>query len=55
MAQTKLSTEKEQTHGHEEQTCGCHGGGNGIDWEFGIRRCKVLHLEWISNEIRFIA
>ena len=24
--------------------------GSGIDWEFGVNRCKLLHLEWISNE-----
>ena len=22
-----------------------------IDWEFGVSRCKLLHLEWISNEV----
>ena len=27
------------------------GGGSGIDWEFGVSRCKLLHLEWISNEV----
>ena len=21
-----------------------------MDWEFGVGRCKLLHLEWISNE-----
>ena len=26
------------------------GGGRGIDWEFGIGRCKLLHLEWINNK-----
>ena len=26
-------------------------GGNGMDWEFGINRCRPLPLEWISNEI----
>ena len=31
------STEKKQTHGHGEQTCGCLGGGIGMDWEFQIR------------------
>ena len=25
--------------------------GSGMDWEFGVNRCKQLHLEWISNEI----
>ena len=22
-----------------------------MDWEFGVRRYKLLHLEWISNEV----
>ena len=53
MAQMNLSTEKKQTHGHGDQTCGCRGGGggNGINWEFGVNRCKLEHLEWINNEI----
>ena len=36
-----------------EQTCGCQGGrgGRGMDWEFGVGRCQLLHLEWISNEV----
>ena len=48
-----LSTEKKQTHGHGEQTCGFQGGveGSEMDWEFGVNRCKLLLLEWISNEI----
>ena len=30
-----------------EQTCGCQGGGgwSGMDWEFGVDRCKLLPLE----------
>mgnify|MGYP007049067700 CR=1 FL=1 len=45
------SAEKKQTHGHEEQTCGCQGRGgrSGMDWEFGVGRCKLLHLEWINE------
>ena len=27
------------------------GGGSGMDWKVGVNRCKLLHLEWISNEI----
>ena len=27
------------------------GGESGRDWEFGVSRGKLLHLEWISNEI----
>ena len=26
-------------------------GGNGMDWKSGARRSKLLHLEWISNEV----
>ena len=25
--------------------------GSGMDKEFGISRCKLLYLEWISNEV----
>ena len=26
-------------------------GSGGKDWEFGIRRCKLLYIEWINNKI----
>ena len=22
-----------------------------MDWEFGVGRCKLLHLEWIYNKV----
>ena len=31
--------------------CLPRGMGRRIDWEFGVSRCKLLHLQWISNEI----
>ena len=46
-----LSTEKKQTHGHGEQTCGCQVRGSGMDWEFGVSRYRLLHLEWKSNKV----
>ena len=46
-----LPIEKKQAHGHGEWTCGCQGGGSGMDWEFGVSRCKLFHLEWMSNEV----
>ena len=49
-----LSAKRKQTHRHREQTCGCQGGGGGcrgMDWEFGINRCKLLHIEWINNKV----
>ena len=27
------------------------GGGSGMDRDFGVSRYKLLHLEWISNEV----
>ena len=34
-----LHTEKKQTHGHGEQTCGCQGGREGVGWtgSLGLR------------------
>ena len=48
-----LSIIQKQTRRHSEQTCGHQEewGGSGMDGEFGIGRCKLLHLEWISNEV----
>ena len=51
MAQMNLSTKQKQIHRHKKQTCGCQGGGGGMDGEFGISRCKILPLEWIGNEV----
>ena len=47
-----ISTEK-KFMGLGEQTCDSQGGkgGSGMDWEFGINRCKLLPLEWIGKEI----
>ena len=27
------------------------GGGGQMDWEFGVSRCKLLHIEWINNKV----
>ena len=26
-------------------------GGSGMDWELGVGRCKLFHLEWMGNEV----
>ena len=41
---------RKETRGLGEQTCGCQGGegGNGIDWDPGVNRCKLLPLDMIS-------
>ena len=25
--------------------------GRGLDWEFGISRCKLVYTEWINNKV----
>ena len=27
------------------------GSGGGMDWEFGINRCKLIYMEWTSNKV----
>ena len=49
--QMNLSIEQKQTYRHGKQTYSCQGGENGMDGEFGVSRCKLLHLERIRNEI----
>ena len=53
MTQSNLSTKQKQTLRHREQTCGCQGRGGegGMDWEFGISRCKLLCTEWINSKV----
>ena len=51
MTQVNLSTKQKQTPRQREQTCGClwgGGGGGGIDWEFGVSRCKLVYIGWIN-------
>ena len=53
MTQMNLSMKQKQTHRLREQICGCPwegGGGGGMDWEFGISRCKLLYV-WINNKV----
>ena len=40
---------KTETDSRREQTCGCRGGG--MEWEFGISRCKLLYIGWINNKV----
>ena len=51
MAQTNLSTEQKQTHRQRtDLVAKGEEGGSGMDRELGVGRCKLLDLEWISNE-----
>ena len=52
MVQINLSTKQKKIH-RQQESCVCQRGreGSGIDWEFGVNRCKLLHLEWIDNKV----
>ena len=30
-------------------------GRGEMEWEIGISRCKLLHIEWIDNKVYHIA
>ena len=47
-----LSIEKKLMDlGHKLVVAKGDGRRSGMDWEFGVSRCKLFHLEWISNEV----
>ena len=34
----------------ENRLVGRRGGG-GMEWEFGVSRCKLFHIEWLNNKV----
>ena len=40
---------QEQAQTNRYQTSVCQEGG--INWESGISRCELLHIEWINNKV----
>ena len=52
MAQMNLSTKQKQTHIKNKLVVVKEvERWSGMDWESIVSRCKLLHLEWISNEV----
>ena len=53
MTQMNFSTNQKQTHRHREQIWGCQGGrgGGGLEWEIGVSRGKLLHIEWVNQDL----
>ena len=49
----EYDTNETETDSHREQTVvdKGEGAGRGMDWEFGISRCKLLHIEWINIKV----
>ena len=48
MTQTNLSMRQKETHRHRGQE---EGVGEGMEWEVGVCRCKLLYIEWINKLI----
>ena len=46
-----LSTEKKIMDLEIKRVVAKEGGESRMDWELGVNGCKLLPLEWISNEI----
>ena len=46
-----LSVKEKQTPRHREQTCSCQGSG--MDWEFGIHRCKLVYIGCINKGLLY--
>ena len=46
MAQMNLSTEKKQTHGHWEQTCGWQGKEEGVGWTGSLGLVDANYSIW---------
>ena len=55
MTQMNLSTKQKQTHGIENRLVVAKGGRGerGMAWEFGVSKCKLLHLEWINKVLQY--
>ena len=53
MAQVNLSTKQKRTHDIENRLMVAKGerGRKGMEWEFGISRCKLVYTRWINNKV----
>ena len=53
MVQMNLSTNKSRLRDIENRfvVAKAEGGESGMDWESGVRRCKLLHLKWINSKV----
>ena len=52
-----LSAKQKWTHEHREQIVVAKGEGvgEGMEWEVGVSKCKLLYIEWINNSSYCVA
>ena len=47
-----LSMKQKQTHRlNRLVVASWEPGRGGMDWEYGVSRCKLLYIEWINNKV----
>ena len=53
MAHVNLSTKQKRTHDIESRLTVANGkrGRKGMEWEFGISRCKLVYTRRINNKV----
>ena len=53
MTQMNLSMKQKQTHRHKNRlvVAKWEEVGGGMNWEFGVSRCKLLYIEWMDNKV----
>ena len=44
---------QKHTHRHRDRLVakGWRQHREGTNWEFGVNRCKLLYIDWISNKV----
>ena len=47
---TQMNLSMKQTH-RQRTDLRVPRGWAGMEWEFGVSRCKLLCIEWIDNEV----
>jgi len=49
----KLSTKETEDIENRLVVAKGEGRGSGMDWEFGVNRCKLLQFEWINSKVLY--
>ena len=53
MTQMNLSMKQNRIRDIENRLVVAKGeaGGRGMNWEFGISRCKLVYIDWLNNKV----
>ena len=51
MTQINLSTKEKHSDKNRLVVANGKSCGEGMEWEFGTRRCRLLHMEGINNKV----